>query len=299
VPFKPDKGTIIMLSVSLGLFVGVLLAFLRRHLDRTFNGVEDVEARLALPVLGSLHRLVRRRGQRAWPERWVLAEPRSTFAESINDIRTALLFSRVDDPPKVLLVTSAVAGEGKTTLASNLALALCKRGRTLLVDGDLRRGRVEQIYDAHDRPGLTDLISGGATWDDVVVPDGEADGLFMVTAGTKPPNPLEIISSKRFAHGLAELRERYEHVVIDGSPVLPVSDSVVLGHLVDGVLMVIQAGKTTHDMAQEAARRLESANVVPIGVVLQQVDLRRARRYGYRYAGYGGGYYAYGSPHRR
>ena len=244
-PFKPNKTKMVMIAVIMGLFVGIGLAFARYFLDRSIKSREDVEGLLGLPVLGTLAKLRKRPSERAKTERFVSLEPHSTFSEAVNDIRTALLFSRVDDPPKVLLVTSAVAAEGKTTLASNLALAFCKRGATLLVDADLRKGRLNQVTQLGKHLGLTDVITGECTLQDAIVADPDAENLFVLTAGTTPPNPLEIISSAKLAKALAKLRSTFEYIIIDGSPLMPVSDSLVLGHLVDGVLFVVHSGKTS------------------------------------------------------
>ena len=291
VPFAPDKRRMMSSALLVGLLIGLALAFLRHHLDRTFKSTEDVEAELDLPVLGTLGRV--KISRRDKPERYVHCEPGSAFSEAVNDVRTALQFSRVDNPPKILLVTSALAGEGKTTLASNLALALAKRGATLLLDGDLRRGRIDVLNDLGECPGLTDLVAAEVTLDEATHQDPDATGLHLMTAGKTPPNPLEVISSSRFASALEEFRSTYEYIVIDGSPLLAVSDSLVLGHLVDGVVMVVQADKTTYDAARDALKRLLGAGIRPLGVVLQQVDLKRMQAYAYRYAYYGRGHYGY------
>ena len=290
-PFAPDKRRMMMSALFVGLIVGLGIALLRHHLDRTFKTPTDVEAELDLPVLGTLRRIKAKRGIR--PERIAQADPNSAFSEAINDVRTAVQFSRVDDPPRVLLVTSALAGEGKTTLASNLALAQSKRGRTLLVDGDLRKGRVDQLGGLAGSKGVTDLLSGEATLEEVIFADPEFDGLHLLPGGTIPPNPLEVISSAKYARLLTELRTQYDYVIIDGSPLLAVSDSLVLGHLADGVILVVQANKTTHDAARDALKRLSSAGIRPLGSVLQQVDLKRMTSYSYRYAQYDSGYYGY------
>ena len=139
-PFKPDRMQMVAIAVFIGLSIGVLIAFVREHLSNTFRTKEGVEERLGLPVLGVLPWIKAGSSEKAHIERKVLMEPRSPFAEAINEIRTAILFSHIDKPSKVVLVTSAVPGEGKTTLVSNLALAFCRRGRTLLIDADLRKG---------------------------------------------------------------------------------------------------------------------------------------------------------------
>ena len=292
-PFKPNRKRMVLLSVIIGIVVGTLVALLREHLSNTFKTKEDVEERLNIPVIGLLPLLKSSLAGKGQVEREVLIDPRSPFAEAINDIRTAILFSHIDTPPKVVLVTSAVPGEGKTTLVSNLALAFSRRGRTLLIDADLRKGRFQQITDMKNHPGLTDMLSGGCTSREAIMADQDAENLFILMTGTVPPNPLEILSSKRFSDDLGKLRNSFDYIVIDGTPLLPVSDSIVLARLVDATVLAIKADDTTCDVALDALKRLQSVRVEPIGVVMQQVDMRKLRTYGHRYMSSYNGYYGY------
>jgi len=299
-PFKPNKERMVGVAVVIGLFLGVLLAFLRDHLDSTFKSREDVEEKLNLPVLGVLQKLRLRRRDRTVPERYALAEPLSQFSEAINDVRTAILFSNVDRPPKVVLVTSAGAGEGKTTLASNLALSFRQRGRTLLLDADLRKGRLQALSNSGEAQGLTDVVSGECSLAQALQPDPEAENLSVITAGTSPPNPLEIVSSKKFAKCLEALRGSFDYIVVDASPLLPVSDSVVVARAADCVVLALEADRTTHAMAEDAVKRLMAARIAPVGVVLQQVDARSLRSYNRGYNFYDGYYrYSYSGPRAR
>jgi capsular exopolysaccharide synthesis family protein len=292
-PFKPNRKRMVLLSVIIGLGIGMLVAFLREHLSNTFKTKEDVEERLNIPVIGLLPLLKSNLVGKGQVERQVLIDSRSPFAEAINDIRTAILFSHIDTPSKVILVTSAVPGEGKTTLVSNLALAFSRRGRTLLIDADLRKGRFQQITDMKNHPGLTDMLSGGCTPSEAIMADQDAGNLFILMTGTVPPNPLEILSSKRFSDDLGKLRSSFDYIVIDGTPLLPVSDSIVLARLVDAIVLAIKADDTTCDAALDALKRLRSVRVEPIGVVMQQVDMRKLRSYGRRYMSSYSGYYGY------
>jgi capsular exopolysaccharide synthesis family protein len=235
-------------------------------------------------------------------ERFFINESKSTFAESINHVRTGVLFSHVDDPPKTVLVTSAIQGEGKTTLSSNLALAFSQLGPTLLIDADLRKPRVASVTNVKQDLGLVEVVAGQRALKDSVSRDPDAPNLYILKAGTIPPNPLELLSSDRFLRLLEEMKNRFEHVVLDSAPVLPVSDSVVVARNVDAVVMVVQAGRTTHRMAADAVKRMRTAAVTPVGVVLSQVGGRRGSSYygqGY-YGGYGHAYaYAYGDSKKK
>jgi len=292
-PFKPNRKRIVFISILVGLLVGALTALLRDHLDNTFKTKEDVEDKLELPVIGMLPRVKSGALKEFVVERQVLNDPRSSFAESVNDVRTAVLFSHIDEPSKVVLITSSVPGEGKTTLALNLALAFCRRGRTLLLDGDLRKGRLQEIAGLGQRVGLTDMLSGECPPEEAIAHDPEADNLFILTPGTSPPNPIEVISSMRFSEHLARLRESFDYIVIDGTPLLPVSDSIILARLADAVILTIKADDTSHDIALESLKRLQAARVRPVGVAMQQIDIRKARSYGKRYMASYSGYYGY------
>jgi capsular exopolysaccharide synthesis family protein len=315
-PFKPDRYRIIMFYGSMGLLAALLLVFIREHLDNTFKNNEQIENRLKLPVLGVVpllegKRLFGNRGRRAknssdgtavdGPERHFLRESRSGFAEAINHIRTGISFSNVDDPPRIVLITSAVQGEGKTTLATNLALSYAQLDKTLLIDADLRKPRLRSITPvARSNGGLVDYVAGTQPMQDCIVPDPECSNLYLLQSGTIPPNPLELLSSKKLAGTLEELNGKFSHVIIDTAPILPVSDAIVLGHVVDELLLVIQAERTTHKMVQDAMRRLQAASVLPLGVVLTQVKFRRSTYYyDGKYQYYYGGYYGQESEARK
>lgn len=293
-PFQPNRKRIVIISVFVGLAIGIGLAFLRDHLDSSFKTKEDVENHLGLPVIGLLPLMKSGPMKRKSIERLVISEPLSPFAEAINDIRTGILFSQIDHPPKVILVTSAVPGEGKTTLASNLALAFSRRGRTLLIDADLRKGRLREVAQLDGSKGLTEMIAGTCPPEDALAADGEAENLFILTTGKIPPNPLEVVSSKRFNERMTRLREIFDFIVIDGTPLLPISDSVVLGKQADAVVLTLKTDETTRDMAREAVRRMQAARIRPAGVIMQQVDMRKLRSYGKRYVASYYGYYGYG-----
>jgi succinoglycan biosynthesis transport protein ExoP len=293
-PFKPDRQRMVFISVLIGLLFGAFLAVIRSRLDDTVKVREDVETRLGLPLLGILQRVKagRRKGQNL--DQYVLTEPRSPFSEAVNDIRTAILYSDVDNPPRVMLLTSSIAQEGKTALACNLALAFRKRGRTLLLDADLRKGRLARVFGLEPgRPGITDVVLGDYELEDAICAHPQAENLSVLCAGTAPPNPLEIISSRKFASAIEGVRKRFDYIIVDGAPVLPVSDSVVLGHLVDAVVFIVQSQQTTFRAVEESLRRLASGRIRPAGVVLQQVDLAALESHSSGYRGMYRGYSAY------
>ncbi len=293
-PFKPDRKRMVFISILIGLLLGVFLAIIRSRLDDTVKTREDVETRLGLPLLGMLQRIKvnRRKGQSI--DQYTLTDPRTPFSEAVNDIRTAILYSDVDNPPSVVLLTSSIAQEGKTALACNLALAFRKRGRTLLLDGDLRKGRLAKVFGVKaDRPGISDVVLGECELRDAILAHPKAEDMFLLCCGTVPPNPLEIVSSRKFARAIEDMRKMFDYIIIDGAPVLPVSDSVVLGHLVDAVVFTVQSQQTTFKAVEESLRRLASGRIRPAGVVLQQVDLAALESYSSGYRGMYRGYSHY------
>lgn len=285
-PIYPNKQKIIVTWTLGGLLLGLGLAFLRVQLDSTFKNGRMVEEKLALPLFGVVQSLTK---DVKSIERHYLQNTRSVFSESINHIRTGVMYSNVDNPPQVLVITSSVQSEGKTTLASNLALSYAQLGSTLLIDADLRRPRIKHIIKTQGSKGLVDVVAGLASYDEAIHKDKDQSNLSILNAGTTPPNPLELLASERFALILGELRSRFTYIIIDTAPVLPASDAVVLGRLCDALVMVIQSDRTTHHMARDAVKRLNASKVGVDGLVLTQANIKKGNPYQY------GGYYGYGA----
>ncbi len=305
-PYTPNVRRIVSTWTFVGLALGLFLVFLREFLDNTFKSTEQIENKLNLPVLGVMPLLSKRAQKRERkkysrrhdsdsisPERHFIREIRSGFSESVNHIRTGITYSNVDDPPTTVVISSAIQSEGKTTLATNLALSFAQLGPTLIIDADLRKPRVEKITQVESLGGLVEYVAGTRNLHECIVKDKECDTLYVLRSGTIPPNPLELLSSKKLSRTLEELRKKFAHIVIDTAPILPVSDPIVLGHIADAFVMVVQAERTTQKMVHDAVRRLQSAGVTPLGVVLSQVHFRRSTyyydgKYQYYYHGYYG-----------
>ena len=290
-PSKPKKELIVAAAIFMGLFMGVLLAFLLESLENTFRIPEDVEHKLGLPLLGILPLLSLDNKADISPERYAFAgNSSSVFIEALNNIRTGVMFANIDAPVKMIMVTSSVADEGKTTLSVNLSLTFSHTGKTLLIDGDLRKQQFSKnILRQKKTAGLAELAAGEVSLDECIVADKQVDNLYYMSSGLATPKPLELLSSKKFADLLQQLREKFDHIIIDSAPILPVSDSLVLGHLVDEVILVVKADSTTHKMARDAVKRLATAHAQPLGVVLQQADFEKMEHYGGYYYGYGYG----------
>jgi capsular exopolysaccharide synthesis family protein len=290
-PVAPNQTRIVAIGLLLGLLVGLLLAFLLDHLDNTLKGADDVERRLGLHVLGQLPRLETRGADDRSPLRQFDENPRSTFSEAVRTVRTSVLLSAIDQPHKRLLVTSSVPGEGKTTLSVNLAHALGQMKRVLLIDADMRRPAVHRgLAGLDDGPGLSHLVAGTASPTACVRRLGDGN-VWVLPAGPVPPNPQELLSSRRFEEALEQLSADFDHVVIDCAPACAVSDALVLSRLVHAVVYVVRSDRTPWQVADQGVRRLRRVNAPLIGAVLNGVVARKGG-FGYGKYYYGGdGYY--------
>jgi len=288
IAISPNVKKIIMLAGALGIFLGIALAFLREILNNTFRTTELIEERLKLGVLG-ITPLVEIDGATASPERQYLDNNRTPFAESINTIRTGIMFSNIDNPPKTILVTSASSAEGKTTLSLNMAVAFSNIGKTLLLEVDLRKPSISKNLEYSKTLGLSDILSGEVKVLSDVVRHINNGQLNVITSGSIPQNPMELLSSSKFEKLLATLKEHYEYIILDGPPTLPVSDSCIIANKVDGVIFAVRADTTRIKVAKEAVTRLKKLNANIIGTVLTVAELKKMSYYGDHY--YVGEYY--------
>ncbi|HEY3414957.1 MAG TPA: polysaccharide biosynthesis tyrosine autokinase [Armatimonadota bacterium] len=291
-PISPKRKLNFILSVLVGLMLGVGIAALQEALDDTLRTSEDVERELALPMLGIVTRIAEP-GDRSL----VHAGTLSGVAEAFRMVRSNIKFMAVDKSLRTIMVTSAGKGEGKSTTAANLAIALAQDGRNVvLVDGDLRRPSVHKQFGVPNATGLTNAIVGGLPTGEVSLDVG-LENLRIVTAGPIPPNPAELLDSERFAKIVEELRAAYDIVVFDAPPVLGVADASVLGGRCDGVVLVVAAGEVEKKAARRTVQMLQQARAHILGVVLNKIDQRHGEYY-YDYY-----YYQYhsddGSTHRR
>ena len=292
-PFKPNIQLIIILAGMIGLFFSVILAFVREALDNTFKTPDTLEQKLKLPNLG-ITPVVKISKKTAAPENQYLDDSLSPFAENINTIRTGLLFSNIDNPPKTILVTSAKGSEGKTTLAINLAAAYSQLGKTLLLEVDLRKPSIGKKLGITTKIGLTDLVSGSVTSPKEMLFQDNNEKFNVITCGTMARNPLEILSSDKFEETLKYLKNHYEYIILDGPPTLPVSDSCILANKVDGVIFSVKSQDTRIKVAKEAVKRLQKLNANIIGTVLTVVKPNKINHYGEQF--YSGEYYGTTPP---
>lgn len=294
-PVKPQKVQIIAIALVLGLFIGALAALLLDRLDNTIKTTEEVESRLKAPVLTTLPLLKKSEVLRTASSRLFLDHPNSLYSEAIRSARTGVLLSAIDLPNRVLLVTSSLPGEGKTTFSINLAVAHAQTKRTLLIDADMRRPAVGKGLELPPAAmGLSNLVAGTAALDDCLHAV-EGTKLSVMPAGISPPNPLELLLSNKFKETLDHLATIYDIIVIDSPPVELVSDALVIASHATGVLYVVKAMDTPYQLARKGIQRLLRAEGNVIGVVLNQFDFAHAEKYHGEYSGYGKyGYGKYG-----
>lgn len=290
-PVRPVAERNILGGLILGLLVGVGIAFIRVRLDQTVHNENDLAEIEGLSLLGSIPRSAQardNRGRETGTGTGGLAESglvdfaagSTPVAESYRKLRTNLSFANVDDNVKSVLVTSANPGDGKTTTAINLSLVIAEAGyRVLLIDADLRRPSVASRLGIGSGVGFTDVLRGEAELADVVQTPPNT-GLDVVVAGALPPNPAELLGSRRAREFFATVGENYDHVVIDSPPVVAVTDAVVISQSVDGVLMVVRAdGTRTPDLRSALDQVRAGARV--LGSVLNGMVMNRSRAYGY------------------
>lgn len=295
-PVSPNKPLIGIVGLILGLGFGVAIAFIREVLDDSLRGRGDLEARLDVPVLAVIPTVEgwKRRGA----TRLITLElPKSTVSEAYRTLRTGILFAAAQRGLKVLAVCSASAGEGKTTTAANLAVALANAGkRVILVSADLRKPRLHDFFGLRNSVGLASVLAGESeAWG--ALQDPQIENLRVMSSGPIPARPAELLQSDRMAELLAALRDTSDFVVIDTAPILPVSDALVLSHVVDGVLLVADAGATSRGAVSHSREQLEQVGAPLVGAVLNNFDPSKGKAYQYSYGYYGSyryGRYGYG-----
>lgn len=287
-PVKPNKKLIVLLALVVSGMFGVALAFLLDILDSTIKNLDDVERKLDVPMLGLLP-LVGKKQDAGDAEQMVRAfvgEGMDGFRESVRTLRTGLTLASMEQPASVILVTSSVPSEGKTTTSTNIAEAFGQMEKTLLIDCDMRRPSVaKKLGLAPNVPGLSNAVAYPEMLDECIQSRPEL-GIDVVSAGPIPPNPLELLGSKNFRDILDRLRSRYQRIIIDSAPMQAVSDALYLSTLVDGVVYVVKADATKDKLAQDGLGKLDNNNARVLGVVLNQVNVDREAKYADSYAGY-------------
>ncbi len=303
-PSGPRHGRNMMFGLILGLMFGVGFAFALDYLDNTVKTPDELEQYVALPSLGIIPTI----GELDARSRRILsgasksevasvvpyASPGAAVWEAYRSLRTSILLSHSGKPPRRILVTSALPGEGKTTTAVNTAIVLAQTGaRTLLVDLDMRKPEIGRRFGLNGDQGMSIFLSGNSDLSSQIVETPYAN-LFVIPAGPQPPNPAELAGSERWEKALGLLSDYFQYVVIDSPPILSVADPVILSTKVDGVVLVILAAKTPREAVRKAKGALETVGATVLGAMINNVDLQNAHysyyyRYYYRYGYYGTG----------
>ena len=287
-PFKPRKSLLVALALVMSLVFGAVLAFFLDYLDSTFKGAEDIEDKLGLSMLGMVP-LVKKKKKDDSPI-YFLDSNQNGYAEAMRTVRTSVVLSGIDKPHKVIMLTSSVPSEGKSTSAINLAVALGQMDKVLLIDGDMRKPTIAKVLNLPpNSPGLSNVVAATSTLDDCILHMEDAN-IDVLTAGLVPPNPLELLSSQKFAELIRSLSEKYDRIIIDSPPTLLVSDSLIMSKVSHAVLYVIRSDTTAYNTARTGVNRLLAAKAPVIGVILNKVNMKKAARYYGTYSGY----YAYG-----
>jgi non-specific protein-tyrosine kinase len=285
-PIRPRTFTNTALAGLVGLMLAIGAVFLIEALDDTIHGPEDITRTLKLPVLGLVVRHDTEDGKLITVE-----QPRSPVSESFRSLRTNLQFASVDKPLRTLLVTSPSPSDGKSTIAANIGVVMAQSGRrVVLVDADMRRPRVHKLLKIPNRKGMSSLFVSSKVELDGSLQKTMSENFLAIPAGDVPPNPAELLGSERMFDILMEIGKKADLIVIDSPPVIAVTDSAVLAHRVDGVLLVIKPGATKMEAARQAVEQLQRAGANILGVVLNEVDFGRSRYSYYHYKGY---YYSY------
>lgn len=274
-PSSPHQVLNLAVGLLLGLGGGVVLVVLREVLDTRLRSEEDLAA-LSVPLLAGIPRDEAARGRPLA----VVDDPHGPLAESYRHLRTNLQFTTASSGAKSVLVTSTLESEGKSTTAVNLALALADAGaRVVLVDADLRRPALARYLGLEGGVGLTTVLVGRAHVDDVLQPWGTTSRLLVLPAGQVPPNPSELLGSEQMTKLVRELEGRFDIVVIDGAPLLPVTDSAVLAEVAGGVLLVVRSGSTRRPLVARALAALTAVDAKVLGVALTMLPTRGADAY--------------------
>jgi succinoglycan biosynthesis transport protein ExoP len=310
-PSRPQKARNILLAFLVGLVGGIGLALFREYLDNTVKSPDDIESLTGLPSLAVVpslpglrtsHSRFSRLAREAAPqsaagprvELLSYIQPKSQISEAFRALRTSLLLSQADHPPQVILVTSALPREGKTTAAVNLAVTFAQLGdRTLLMDSDLRKPGIRRALNLTigKEMGLSSYLAGVSTLDEVIIPHPTINNLAALTTGPVPPSPADLLSSHRMREAIVDLRHRFKFIVIDSPPVMAATDAVILSALTDGVLLVVRSGETPKEAFTRTRDLLAAVKCRLLGVVLNAVDSSAPDYYySYRYYPYAYGY---------
>ena len=297
-PVSPSRLMTVIAALFLSTLFGMGLALFLEYLDDTIRSTEEIETYLQLPALAAIptiDSIPKRRlllvgsnneeiDDAANSELLIYADSRSSLAEAYRQLRTSILLSTAGHAPKSLLITSSLPAEGKTTTATNTAISLAQTGaKVLIIDADLRRPRIHSVFNIENGDGLSSILSADLTEAEIlnVIKQDEGTKLYILTSGPIPPNPAELIGSEQMANLLKLLQNTFTHVVVDSPPITSFTDGVLIASMVDGVILVVHAGKSSRQVVRRARQMLQDVGAKIFGVVLNNVNLRSQDNYYY------------------
>ncbi|NDR58519.1 polysaccharide biosynthesis tyrosine autokinase [Aliiruegeria sabulilitoris] len=293
-PFKPRRSMILFLGLAAGSFVGILIVLLRELMHRGFRTARDLETTTGYSVLGQIPLMSQRRRSRLIE--FIVSNPTSTSAEATRNLRTSIELSNLDNPPKIIMLTSCAPGEGKTTTSITLAHHYAALGgKVLLLEGDIRRRVLNQYFTLKDDKGFVSVLSGEAELKDVILRD-ERLGIDVMPGENASVSAADLFASAKFGELLKELRNTYDQIIIDTPPVLVVPDARSIALHSDAVIMAVKWDSTPASVVQQGIAAVSSGNTKLTGLILTHVNPKGMRRYGYGtdYGAYGyakSGYY--------
>ena len=305
-PSFPKVRTTIALGAFIGLIIGCVAAFLWDYFDDSISIPEQVEQITTYPVIGAIPDFAQKLSsagkygfaaktqepQEAKSNLWLLRAPRSHIAEAYRALRTALLMSKAEQPPRTILIMSGSPEEGKSTTCLNTAASFAVQGdRVLYLDADLRRATAHKFFDTPNDVGLSNCLTSGLSFEKALKTYPGIDTLFLLPAGPHPPNPSELIGSKRFGELLVELRRHFDYIFIDSPPLLLVTDAQLIATLADGCVLVLRSNKTTKRVLQRCLAIMRGTKAHGLGIVVNAISAKSAVYSGYGYYGSGSGYY--------
>ncbi len=297
-PVSPSRLMTVMAALFLSTLFGMGLALFLEYLDDTIRTTEEIETYLQLPALAAIPTIdsIPKRKlllvgatseeieDQQNSELLIYADSRSSLAEAYRQLRTSILLSTAGHAPKSLLITSSLPSEGKTTTATNTAISLAQTGaKVLIIDADMRRPRLHSVFNIENGDGLSTILSTELTETEIlkVIKQDEGTKLNLLTSGPIPPNPAELIGSEQMANLLKLLSVHFTHVVVDSPPITSFTDGVLIASMVDGVILVVHAGKSSRQVVRRARQLLQDVGAKIFGVVLNNVNLRSQDNYYY------------------
>ncbi len=272
-PISPNLSRAFSVAFGTSLLFGVCIAFLFEYMDNRIKTPQELKAQLGVAFLGMVPAADMGKGG---SDPLLFNAVPANFAEAFKGIRTNVLFSSAEEGMRAVVVTSSGPGEGKSVASSNIAIALAQAGqRVLLMDADMRRPRVHEIFATDQEPGLSNVLTGNAKVGDAIRRSTSVPGLWLLASGYIPPNPAELLGSHRYRDFMGSLDGQFDWVIIDSPPVLVVTDASIVAHQASGVVFVVGADKTNKHSARAAVEQLDAANAHIVGAILNRVDLKR------------------------